>query len=57
MIQKANIEKTNSWPFIEAKKILKARKNYIDKKGALFIKPHEHKLDGIFAVKLTKLNV
>ena len=32
-------------------------KNYIDKKGALFIKPHEHKLDGIFAVKLTKLNV
>ena len=31
-------------------------KNYIDKKGALFIKPHKHKLDGIFAVKLTKLN-
>ena len=27
-------------------------KNYIDKKGALFIKPHKHKLDGIFAVKL-----
>ena len=31
-------------------------KNYIDKKGALFITPHEHKLDGIFAVRLTKLN-
>ncbi len=37
MIQKANIEKTNSWPFIEAKKILKARKNYIDKKNKIIL--------------------
>ena len=27
---------------------------YIDKKGALFINPLQHKLDGIFAVKLKK---
>ena len=33
MIEKANIEKTNSWPFVEAKKILRERKKYIDKKG------------------------
>ena len=30
-------------------------KKYIDKKGALFINPLEHKLDGMFAVKLKKL--
>ena len=37
MIQKANIEKTNSWPFIEAKKILRARKKYIDKKNKIIL--------------------
>ena len=31
-------------------------KNYIDKKGALFINPLKHKLDGMFAVKLKKIN-
>ena len=33
MIDKTNIEKTNAWPFIEAKKILRERKKYIDQKG------------------------
>ena len=37
MINKANIEKTNSWPFIEAKKILKERKKYIEKKGKIIL--------------------
>ena len=31
MIDKNNIEKTNSWPFVEAKKILRERKKYIEK--------------------------
>jgi len=30
VIDKANIEKTNAWPFVEAKKILRERKKYID---------------------------
>ena len=29
MIDKANIDKTNSWPFVEAKKILKERNKSI----------------------------
>ena len=37
MIDKANIEKTNAWPFVEAKKILKDRKKYIDKKGKIIL--------------------
>ena len=37
MINKANIEKTNAWPFIEAKKILKERKKYIEKKGKIIL--------------------
>ena len=32
MINKANIEKTNAWPFVEAKKILKERKKFIEQK-------------------------
>ena len=30
-IKKEDIEKSNSWPFVEAKKILKERKKYIEK--------------------------
>ena len=30
-IKKEDIEKSNSWPFVEAKKILKERKKFIDK--------------------------
>ena len=30
MIEKTNIEKTNAWPFVEAKKILKERKKFIE---------------------------
>ena len=37
MIDKANIEKTNAWPFVEAKKILKNRKKNIDKKGKIIL--------------------
>ena len=37
-IKKEDIEKSNSWPFIEAKKILKERKKYIEKKGKLYYK-------------------
>ena len=35
-IKKEDIEKSNSWPFVEAKKILKERKKFIDKKGKLY---------------------
>ena len=36
-IKKEDIEKTNSWPFVEAKKILKERKKYLDKKGRVVL--------------------
>ena len=36
-IKKEDIEKSNSWPFVEAKKILKERKKYIDKKGKIIL--------------------
>ncbi len=37
MIDKANIEKTNAWPFVEAKKILRERKIDIEKKGKIIL--------------------
>ena len=37
MIDKANIEKTNAWPFVEAKRILKDRKKNIDQKGKIIL--------------------
>ena len=37
MIDKANIEKTNAWPFVEAKKILRERKIDIQKKGKIIL--------------------
>ena len=37
MIDKANIAKTNAWPFVEAKKILKERKKNIDQKGKIIL--------------------
>ena len=35
MINKEIIEKTNAWPFVEAKKLLRERKKYIEKKGKI----------------------
>ena len=37
MLDKENIEKTNAWPFVEAKKILRERKKNIDKKGKIIL--------------------
>ena len=37
MLDKENIEKTNAWPFVEAKKILRERKKHIDKKGKIIL--------------------
>ena len=37
MIDKTNIEKTNAWPFVEAKKVLHERKKYIEKKGKIIL--------------------
>ena len=37
MIEKINLEKTNAWPFVEAKKILKERKAFIEKKGKIIL--------------------
>ena len=37
MIDKANIEKTNAWPFVEAKKILRERKKNIEQKGRIIL--------------------
>ena len=35
MIKKENLDKTNAWPFVEAKKMLRERKSYIEKKGKI----------------------
>ena len=35
MIKKENLEKTNAWPFVEAKKMLRERKSIIEKKGKI----------------------
>jgi len=37
VIEKLNLDKTNAWPFVEAKKILKVRKNFIEKKGKIVL--------------------
>jgi len=35
VIEKANLDKTNAWPFVEAKKILQEKKTSIEKKGKI----------------------
>ena len=35
MIDKINIDKTNAWPFVEAKKIIRERKKNIESKGKI----------------------
>ena len=37
MIEKNFLDKTNAWPFVEAKKILKERKTLIEKKGKIIL--------------------
>ena len=37
MINKANIEKTNAWPIVEAKRLLKERKKDIESKGKIIL--------------------
>ncbi len=37
MIKKENFEKTSAWPFVEAKKMLRERKSFIEKKGKIIL--------------------
>ena len=37
MIEKDNLDKTNAWPFVEAKKMLRERKTFIEKKGKIIL--------------------
>ena len=37
MIKKENLDKTNAWPFVEAKKMLRERKTLIEKKGKIIL--------------------
>ena len=37
MIDKTNIDKTNAWPFVEAKKLLRERKKNIENKGKIIL--------------------
>ena len=37
MIEKENLDKTNAWPVVEAKKMLRERKSFIDKKGKIIL--------------------
>ena len=38
MIKKEYFDKTSAWPFVEAKKMLRERKSFIEKKGKLLFK-------------------
>ena len=38
MIKKENLDKTSAWPFVEAKKLLRERKSFIEKKVKLLFK-------------------
>jgi len=38
VIDKTNIDKTNAWPFVEAKKLLRERKKILKTKGKLSYK-------------------
>ena len=35
MVKKEYLDKTNAWPFVEAKKMLRERKTFIEKKGKI----------------------
>ena len=37
MLKKENLDKTNAWPFVEAKKLLRERKSFIAKKGKIIL--------------------
>jgi len=37
VIEKNNLDKTNAWPFVEAKKLLRERRNFIEKKGKIIL--------------------
>jgi lysyl-tRNA synthetase class 1 len=37
VIEKNNLDKTNAWPFVEAKKLLRERKVHIEKKGKIIL--------------------
>ena len=37
MIEKDNLDKTSAWPFVEAKKMLRERKSFIEKKGKIVL--------------------
>ncbi|MDA9597672.1 lysine--tRNA ligase [Candidatus Pelagibacter sp.] len=37
MIEKNNLNKTSAWPFVEAKKMLRERKSFIEKKGKIIL--------------------
>jgi len=37
VIEKNNLDKTNAWPFVEAKKLLRERKIHIEKKGKIIL--------------------
>ena len=36
-MDRANIDKTNAWPFVEAKKVLREREKFIEKKGKVIL--------------------
>ncbi len=37
MIKKENLDKTSAWPFVEAKKLLRERKSFIEKKSKIIL--------------------
>ena len=37
MIKKENLDKTSAWPIVEAKRILRERKSFIERKGKIIL--------------------
>ena len=55
MIEKDNLDKTNAWPFVEAKKMLRERKSFIEKKGKIILQTGYGQVDYLILVLLVRL--
>ena len=60
MIEKTNLDKTNAWPFVEAKKLLRERKVQIELNGWFQSKNEKMKgdlkMNGIYRTLITNIS-
>ena len=57
MIKKEILDKTSAWPFVEAKKMIRERKSFIEKKGKLPFKQDMAQVVFLILEHLVKLHV